>query len=531
MCAKYTNFNRKFTLLTYTMMRHILHNLLFFCFLPFVCFAQNVGIGTALPRTKLDLNGDLAFRPFNFTVANGQNHNLALNLNRFSYYRLVGAISPYAITGIAGGEDGRVITLQNATNQTLTIANLNAGSLANNQIITAWNGNLLISPNGSVTMYYNRMDFRWMVVSFNSSQQGDWSLQGNSGTNPLVNFIGTTDSKELRFRTNNVEHIRINSQGRIGINSISPQGLYYPYHRIEIQDSNGLSSDIVIRTATGGGFSGVPAWVSMKSNGSLTNPSIVFPGDYLGELYFMGYDGASFPLAAKIDVNIDGVPGLNDMPGRISFFTTPDNFWFPFERLRIDNQGRILFANLASLLDVDQGGSIELGGNNGSNGQGTPYIDFHHLGLLENYNVRLVNADTNELAVKYGGAGLGILRVYGNVIASCGMLVCSDARYKREIKPLSNVIDDLKKINAYTYYYDIQKFPQKGFSEKPQIGLLAQEVEAVYPELVQQEADGYKAIDYAKLTTLLLEAVKQQQVEIEALKKQNQEILLKLAQK
>ena len=50
-----------------------------------------------------------------------------------------------------------------------------------------------------------------------------------------------------------------------------------------------------------------------------------------------------------------------------------------------------------------------------------------------------------------------------------------------------------------------------------QIGLIAQEVEKVLPELVSTDSDGYKSIAYGKLTAVLVEAIKAQQLQIERL--------------
>ncbi len=49
------------------------------------------------------------------------------------------------------------------------------------------------------------------------------------------------------------------------------------------------------------------------------------------------------------------------------------------------------------------------------------------------------------------------------------------------------------------------------------IGLIAQEVEKVLPELVSEDKDGFKGIEYSKLTAVLVEAIKEQQRQIEAL--------------
>ncbi len=55
-----------------------------------------------------------------------------------------------------------------------------------------------------------------------------------------------------------------------------------------------------------------------------------------------------------------------------------------------------------------------------------------------------------------------------------------------------------------------------------QVGVIAQEVEAVLPEAVSEDAQGYKSVDYSKLTPLLIEASKAQQAQIELLKAENE---------
>ena len=67
-----------------------------------------------------------------------------------------------------------------------------------------------------------------------------------------------------------------------------------------------------------------------------------------------------------------------------------------------------------SMLKSDQGGSIELGGSNTRVGQGTPYIDFHLNGLLQDYNVRLINDASGRLTVQ------GKLRATSGFNGTCG---------------------------------------------------------------------------------------------------------------
>ncbi len=54
--------------------------------------------------------------------------------------------------------------------------------------------------------------------NFQNIQAQSWSLTGNAGTIPPTNFLGTTDNKALIFRTNNIERMRINKDGTVGIN-------------------------------------------------------------------------------------------------------------------------------------------------------------------------------------------------------------------------------------------------------------------------------------------------------------------------
>lgn len=48
--------------------------------------------------------------------------------------------------------------------------------------------------------------------------KSQWGLTGNSATNPALNFVGTSDNKDLVFRTNNVERVRISQTGRLLVN-------------------------------------------------------------------------------------------------------------------------------------------------------------------------------------------------------------------------------------------------------------------------------------------------------------------------
>ena len=56
------------------------------------------------------------------------------------------------------------------------------------------------------------------------------------------------------------------------------------------------------------------------------------------------------------------------------------------------------------------------------------------------------------------------------------------------------------------------------FVQKHDVGVIAQEIEKVLPEVVRDREDGYKAVQYEKMVSLLIQAIKEQQTQIDELK-------------
>jgi len=80
-------------------------------------------------------------------------------------------------------------------------------------------------------------------------------------------------------------------------------------------------------------------FLGQRARGTLDAPSIVSDNDLMFVLLGSGYDGAAMIASAEIVFAVDGTPGINDMPGRISFFTTPDGSATFSERVRITADG------------------------------------------------------------------------------------------------------------------------------------------------------------------------------------------------
>ncbi len=123
-----------------------------------------VGIGTTSPAATLDLSGSLAQREISLTLSNGDNnHNVNL-VTESVMYRVTGPTAAFTITGIAGGVNGRGITLYNPTGQSMTLANESSASTAANRIQTQTGTNVSISGNSYVNLYYSSTDSRWNLT-------------------------------------------------------------------------------------------------------------------------------------------------------------------------------------------------------------------------------------------------------------------------------------------------------------------------------------------------------------------------------
>jgi hypothetical protein len=117
-----------------------------------------------------------------------------------------------------------------------------------------------------------------------------------------------------------------------------------------------------------------------------------------------------------------------------------------------------------------------------------------------------------------GTVGIGMvpsgtykLEVNG-LLKTSGITEVSDIRWKKNIVPIDNALTRVIQLRGVTYNWRANEFKEKNFESTPQIGLIAQEVEKVFPELVKTDVNGYKSVEYSKVVAILIQAVKEQQV-------------------
>ena len=178
-------------------------------------------------------------------------------------------------------------------------------------------------------------------------------------------------------------------------------------------------------------------------------------------------------------------------------------------------------------------GNVFLGYNAGSGETGSDRLHIANSAsgtlIYGQFDSRRVGIDTTGPTATLDVAGglrvrnLGSAGVVPVAADPNGVLVLatpSDARLKKDVTPLAASVDVLAALaglHGVSYSWDTAQARVSSYGGRREIGLLAQDVEAVLPEVVSTGGDGYKTVDYARLTALLVEVAKAQQSRIDAL--------------
>jgi hypothetical protein len=114
---------------------------------------------------------------------------------------------------------------------------------------------------------------------------------------------------------------------------------------------------------------------------------------------------------------------------------------------------------------------------------------------------------TDYLCFEYndwGASSLGYITTNGQFISG------SDVRIKKDITPVKDALTNVKKLNPTSFHYTNQDS-----TDKLHYGFIAQEVEAIYPDLVYTKEDGIKGIAYQEFASIAIKAIQEQQQQIE----------------
>jgi len=170
-----------------------------------------------------------------------------------------------------------------------------------------------------------------------------------------------------------------------------------------------------------------------------------------------------------------------------------------------DYSGQLKFSNITGVYDFSSNdvGQLSIYNNNDTLIRALP----DQYGLLnEAITVKKINS--------YVGIGVNDpeynLDVNGTIRAQGDIIAFSDARVKENVKTIPNALEKVSKLRGVEYN-------RIGESEKS-IGVIAQEVEKIIPEVVKTDVEGMKSVAYGNIVGLLIESINEQQKQIDELK-------------
>ena len=122
--------------------------------------------------------------------------------------------------------------------------------------------------------------------------------------------------------------------------------------------------------------------------------------------------------------------------------------------------------------------------------------------------------DNGSVSINSSSQGSYTFNVTGDIYATADVIAFSDARVKEDVRTVENALDKVTKLRGVTY---IKKDEE---NKKRKMGVIAQEVLEVLPEVVHEDNDGYYGVSYGNIVGVLIEAIKEQQKQIDELKQE-----------
>jgi hypothetical protein len=415
-----------------------------------------------------------------------------------------GPTGPQGLIGLTG-----VTGPTGATGPTWTITSANFGS----------SGEFVINTN---------------MPSITTSTNRAWLTNGNNSS--ASDFIGTTNNFSLPFRTDNIERMRIDSLGRVGIGTSSPPT------NLAVVSSGGSSNATIPGTSSTGvlriGISNnealdigklappaSTAWMQAGKNGTTADPLSLQP---VGGRVGIGTLNPLFTLHAETSIE-----------DRVGHF------------YNIKNSNNTTFGIYAGAHGPgsgdNRGGSFEATGVTGTN---YAVISFasggsNNFGL---YGVAGGSGITNYGVYGEASGGTTNYAVYSNGLqastTNANWTVISDRKMKNNVEKLNiNAVSTIMRLQPKKYVYKFREYPHMNLPKTEQWGFIAQEIEEVIPEMIhkvvhpaQKDEEGnilypeveLKGVNYDRLYPLLVKAIQEQQQQIESQQKTIEELIKRI---
>ena len=423
-----------------------------------------VGVGTTSPNSTLDVRGSFSVPITTFSVSTtaGASDNMLV---------FTGTSAATLTLPTAASIAGRVYWVKNASSNssTLTIATTSSQTIDG---LSSWS---LTQTNKAIRLVSDGANWYAAAESLPGSGAGSsWILGGNS-VSSLQN-LGTISNYALPFITNNTERMRISSTGSVGIGTSSFDATY-PEKLLVNAGATGNTDYQNVIIAKGNTNSYVQFNIQNSNSNGQASTDIVATADN-------GTENTNY-----VDL---GINSSNYNSGASSLLNGANNAY-------LYNKGEDFVIGNAS---TSKSIIFFTGGDANSNEK----FRINSSGVVMKSDVLPSSNNTYNL----GSSSYRWSNIYSN-----NLLNVSDARLKTNIRTLNYGLSATLKLHSVQYNW------KEGADRDIKIGFLAQDLRKIIPEVVVgDESKENLTVNYIELIPVLVNAIKEQQKEIEAMAKE-----------
>ncbi|MGE5084970.1 MAG: tail fiber domain-containing protein, partial [Bacillota bacterium] len=309
-------------------------------------------------------------------------------------------------------------------------------------------------------------------------------LQTNgSGTlawvNPAYSSQWTTSGTKIYYSNG--------TTGYVGIGTTTPTGILDVQGGTAGTGANGANINLYAQNGSNGGHNGgniilMPGLGTSSGISGTVGIGTASPSSTAaaGTIYKLDVQGAGNASISSIGINIANTNFTLNSSADIYFYHNGTTGSRIGSLLPGSNTSALVFYTSASMVAPAE--KMRLDGN-GNLGIGT---------TAPGYKLDVQGGDINA----------------SGSVRAAGVALTSDIRFKKNIEEVKNPLEKILALRGVTYDWRRDEFPERHFSDRKQLGVIAQEVEKQFPEAVDTDKNGYKSVSYTSLVSPLIEAVR-----------------------